>query len=266
MCLLCLTTGGYLSWRNHSTDEDFDDRSDFNDRASSLYEFTATDKDKHKNGVMAKGYHRNLSHASEKSDILWWTARSKCLPKFVNCEGQQVEARTTWTRSETDRLCRTDACTCLGKLPWLQTPMEPSFRIDNSHGSCVVHAEELRLWISKKVTSSCKCLCELVHHVNVYDRWLIMPWKTWIFGRCKHGCRLQEVTPASSHPEQGSAGFRCPAKVTLLCDPELTELCKHGCASSDAQIIILSKIQHMDKIASLLWSFALCILLCIDWI
>ncbi|BFZ00965.1 hypothetical protein BsWGS_04004 [Bradybaena similaris] len=70
LLFICISIGGYLSWRNHSTDEDFDERSDFTERASSLYEFTATDKDKQKNGVTAKGYHRTLSHASEKSDIL----------------------------------------------------------------------------------------------------------------------------------------------------------------------------------------------------
>lgn len=64
---LCIAVGGYLGWRNHSTDEDFDDRSEVSDRTSNIYEFSSA---RTKGGGAAKGYYRSASNQSAKSDAV----------------------------------------------------------------------------------------------------------------------------------------------------------------------------------------------------
>lgn len=80
---LLIAIGGYLSWRNHSTDEEFDDRSEFSDRLShsGMYEFSASGKGHAMPGpssgrkantthVHGKSYQRSVSQQSSKSDVL----------------------------------------------------------------------------------------------------------------------------------------------------------------------------------------------------
>ncbi|GFO28179.1 hypothetical protein PoB_005468400 [Plakobranchus ocellatus] len=83
---LLIALGGYLSWRNHSTDEEFDDRSEFSDRASGMYEFASSgkghavgsdprrkpSKDNNGHGIQVHGkrYQRSVSQQSSKSDVV----------------------------------------------------------------------------------------------------------------------------------------------------------------------------------------------------
>ncbi|KAH9494713.1 hypothetical protein Btru_017689 [Bulinus truncatus] len=64
---ICISIGGYLSWRNHSTDEEFDTRSDFSDRTSAVYEFSSSKNQGHK--IHGKVYQQSFSQLSGKSDI-----------------------------------------------------------------------------------------------------------------------------------------------------------------------------------------------------
>ncbi|XP_005112910.2 uncharacterized protein LOC101848262 [Aplysia californica] len=67
-----IAIGGYLSWRNRSSDDDLDDRSEFSDRTSNIYEFSSSSKHRKDHGAkgLSKGYHRSMSGQSGKSDVL----------------------------------------------------------------------------------------------------------------------------------------------------------------------------------------------------
>ncbi|KAI8743731.1 uncharacterized protein LOC106060226 [Biomphalaria glabrata] len=65
---ICIAIGGYLSWRSHSTDEDFDTRSEFSDRTSAVYEFSASKNQGHK--INGKVYHQSYSQHSGKTEYL----------------------------------------------------------------------------------------------------------------------------------------------------------------------------------------------------
>ncbi|XP_059145841.1 uncharacterized protein LOC131932977, partial [Physella acuta] len=69
LLFIFISIGGYLSWRNHSTDEEFDTRSEFSERASGIYEFSTATKN-HSLKPNGKGYQRSISQQSGKSDIL----------------------------------------------------------------------------------------------------------------------------------------------------------------------------------------------------
>ncbi|KAK3758212.1 hypothetical protein RRG08_019133, partial [Elysia crispata] len=78
---LLIALGGYLSWRNHSTDEEFDDKSEISDRLSGIYEFSASGKGHPTAGpsssrkantthVHGKKYQRSMSQQSGRSDVV----------------------------------------------------------------------------------------------------------------------------------------------------------------------------------------------------
>ncbi|CAL1527307.1 unnamed protein product [Lymnaea stagnalis] len=68
LLFILISIGGYLSWRNHSTDEEFDTRSEVSERASGIYEFSSAKNQMHT--LNGKGYQRSTSQQSGKTDIL----------------------------------------------------------------------------------------------------------------------------------------------------------------------------------------------------
>ncbi|BFZ06105.1 hypothetical protein BsWGS_09144 [Bradybaena similaris] len=67
-CLfICISIGGYLSWKNHPIDEDTEDRSEFSERAPSLHQICQTGKHQHKGH--ANGYQRNATRKDRNAEI-----------------------------------------------------------------------------------------------------------------------------------------------------------------------------------------------------
>jgi len=63
--------GGYLSWRNKSSFEDWDDRSEYSDRTSNMYEFSSSGKNKmNMIDVGRTGGYKSASSHSYKTDLV----------------------------------------------------------------------------------------------------------------------------------------------------------------------------------------------------